>query len=144
MLFSMLKTIEIGQKFKSNNLSRVKCYFYSTIKQSALCVVQCLRQQTAKPQDSNCHLRSRHPIPSIAEQKKKSKPVKIVNKQDSEMPLNDDYFKDAIYDLTERTTSHLPTPASIESSYILLPNSIQPTINLTFESQTPYDVRHPR
>ena len=53
----------------------------------------------------NRHLRSRHPIPFIAEQKK-SKPVDIVNMQDSEMPLIDDDFKDATDDSTEQTTSH--------------------------------------
>ena len=59
------------------------------------------------------------------------------------MPLIDDDFKDATDDSTEQTTSHLPAPAPIETSHIL-PNSIQPTINSAFESQTPYDVRHPR
>ena len=60
--------------------------------------------------------------------------------QDSEMPLNDDYFKDATYDSTERT-SHLPAPASIE----IYSFSKSDTTHSKFSiRKTPYDVRHPR
>ena len=112
-----------------------------------------LKTQNSSTTSLNRHLKAKHPIPYYA-QKKKQEPVDIVAMQDALLPVDD--FMDAADTSTQppaparafqtqtaskpdQTTTHQPSqPASST------PTSIQPTIDSTFESQKPYDQKHPR
>ena len=126
-----LKTSICWKFFEAQSPSQAKCTLCGTV----------LKTTNSSTTSLNRHLKSRHPIPFYAEQNK-SKPVDIVDLQDSQMPIIDDEFKNDAVASTEETTILLPTPAPAKSIQTVS-SSIQPTINSSFESQTPYDVKHP-